>query len=930
MKKLPLLSAAPLALLIALAILIANAAPPIPLSQKQTVASSFNGAQSAHAADLDNDGDLDVIGAAATSNTVTWWENGNGWVAHPITTTFAGAINAVPADLDGDGDQDIVGAAQTADTIAWWENGNGWQSHLVDDTFNGVYDVQTADLDHDGDLDLLGAAFDGNEVAWWENSNGDGTAWTKETIDGSFGSASSVQTADLDHDGDLDVVGAAGSGNEIAWWENRLNTAQSWLKSTIQGSLAFAHWVDTGDVDDDGDMDVLGAILNDNDLIWWENNGSGGGWASHPVDTNFSEAHTVQADDVDGDGDLDVLGVALNADTVAWWENDGGGGTSWIKYDIDTTFNGAHSVEAADIDGDGDLDILGAARDGNEVAWWENGTIHRNALYPAESPVDNAVSGAYGVEAADLDMDGDMDMVGVAAGSGQVAWWQNTAGDGSAWSKVTVDGSFGGARAATTADVDGDGDLDVLASGINANAIAWWENLNGDGSSWQEHSVVNGFTGAFWVDAADIDRDGDVDVLGAAAFGGNTAAWFENMDGSGTSWSQTTLSNTFQLAVGIHAADVDGDGDQDILGASFGAFPSGAGGRVVWWENGAGWTLHPVDNSYLGAVGVYSGDVDGDGDIDVVGAANVDEEFTWWENLNGSGTSWNRQAVGSDFANAEGVYAADLDGDGDMDILGGSQIDNTVAWWENLNEDGATWMEHIVEDNFLEAVAVFAADMDGDGDNDIMAAGAVENAIRWWENVGGQFALETVETSPGTMPAGSQDDLLQVTAAHNGRPGDNDLELTSLALLFEEAAADPLSTAEANALIDNLYVYLDDGSGVFEAANDTLVTTVTTLSLSGGVQIVPFNDGDPNIQVAHGMEQSFFVVVALTADAHNQTPNSFTVTHLTEPTGGVVSEAEDATADTPLTLAYSENASAALVISGTVGGTVFLPVVLAP
>jgi hypothetical protein len=166
---------------------------------------------------------------------------------------------------------------------------------------------------------------------------------------------------------------------------------------------------------------------------------------------------------------------------------------------------------------------------------------------------------------------------------------------------------------------------------------------------------VSGFTGAFWVDAADIDDDGDIDVLGAAGFGGNTTAWFENTDGAGTVWNQTTLSNTFQLAVGIHASDVDGDGDQDILGASFGAFPSGAGGRVVWWENGAGWTLHPVDNSYLGAVGVYSGDVDGDGDMDVVGAANVDQEFTWWENVNGSGTSWTRQAVGTNFANAEGV-----------------------------------------------------------------------------------------------------------------------------------------------------------------------------------------------------------------------------------------------------------------------------------
>jgi hypothetical protein len=391
MKKSRLLLATIAPLFIgAIFLAIINASPPIPINQKHIIAPAFSGAQSAHSADLDNDGDLDVLGAAASSNSVTWWENGNSWAATPVTTSFSGAINAIPADIDGDGDQDIVGAARTANSVVWWENGNGWQSHPVDNAFIGVYDVQTADLDNDGDLDILGAAFDGNEVAWWENTAGDGSVWSKETIGGSFGNAASVQTADLDQDGDLDVVAAGGSANEIAWWENRLDTAQSWLKSTVQGSLNFAHWVDTGDVDGDGDADVLGAVLTDNDMTWWENDGSGGGWTSHPIDTNFSGAHTIQASDIDGDGDLDALGAALNGDTVAWWENTAGDGTSWTQYDVDTNFDGAHSVEAADIDGDGDTDILGAARDGSEIAWWENGTIHRYALFDNERPVDNA------------------------------------------------------------------------------------------------------------------------------------------------------------------------------------------------------------------------------------------------------------------------------------------------------------------------------------------------------------------------------------------------------------------------------------------------------------------------------------------------------------------------------------------------------------
>jgi hypothetical protein len=178
------------------------------------------------------------------------------------------------------------------------------------------------------------------------------------------------------------------------------------------------------------------------------------------------------------------------------------------------------------------------------------------------------------------------------------------------------------------------------------------------------------------------------------------------------------------------------------------------------------------------------------------------------------------------------------------------------------------------------------------------------------------------------MPGGGQDDLLQVVAVHNGRPGDNDLELTSLALLFEENTSDPLSSAEANALIANLHIYLDDGSGIFEGGSDTLVTTVSTLSLTDGVQIVPFTDGDSDVLVVYGTDETFFVVVALTSDAQNQSPNSFTITHLTDPAGSTVSQAEDSTADTPLIPAYSENVSASLTISGTSGATVYLPVAL--
>ena len=96
----------------------------------------------------------------------------------------------------------------------------------------------------------------------------------------------------------------------------------------------------------------------------------GQSWTEHDIDAAFSNANSVYAVDVDGDGDMDVLGAAFNANDITWWENDGS--ESFTEHTIDGSFNGAYSVCAADVDGDGDMDVLGAAYNADDITWWEN------------------------------------------------------------------------------------------------------------------------------------------------------------------------------------------------------------------------------------------------------------------------------------------------------------------------------------------------------------------------------------------------------------------------------------------------------------------------------------------------------------------------------------------------------------------------------
>ncbi len=709
-------------------------------NQNIIVASNAAGARSVYAADIDGDGDMDMLSASKYDDKIAWYENtdGNGtFGAQQVITTNADGANSVyAADIDGDGDMDVLSASENDDKIAWYENtdGNGTfgAQQVITTNAGGADSVYVADIDGDGDMDVLSASFYDSKIAWYENTDGAGTFGIQQVIDSGEYGTKFVYTSDIDGDGDMDVLLA--SYYKIAWYENTDGAGTFGVQQVITTSANGAVSVYAADIDGDGDIDVLSASFNDDKIAWYENtDGNGSFSVQQVITTNTDSAYSVFASDIDGDGDMDVLSASDYDGKIAWYENTDGAGTFGTQQIITTNTSGAYSVYAADIDGDGNMDVLSASFFDDKIAWYEN-TDGTGTFGTQQIITSIGASGAKSVYTADIDGDGDMDVLSASEQDDKIAWYENTDGAGTFSAQQVITTNTNLAKSVYATDIDGDGDMDVLSASALDDKIAWYKNTNGVGTFGAQQIITTNADYAKSVYAADIDGDGDMDVLSASEFD-DKIAWYENTDGAGTFGMQQIISTNANGALSVYAADIDGDGDMDVLSAS------DYDGKIAWYENtnGAGifGTQQVITTNASGAYSVYAADIDGDGDMDVLSASWNDSKIAWYENTDGAGTFGAQQVITTHASGTYfSVYAADIDGDGDMDILSASKFASKIAWYENTDGIGTFGAQQVISTNADGANSVYAADIDGDGDMDVLSASWGDDKIAWYENLG--------------------------------------------------------------------------------------------------------------------------------------------------------------------------------------------------
>ena len=640
--------------------------------------------------DMDGDGDGDVIRIV----------NNELWLIEQTapniyrTTRDLGIVGDTPnihfADVDGDGIQDAVFG--TNKWIRILGGGNYIAPQTLVPGLIGSIDIRMADVDGDLDLDAICSYTSGTANIGWAENLGGGIFGPSQLITSGGNTYTTFDVADIDQDGDPDF---AVTQPTLKWFENA--GGGSFISHAIDPGTDF-YEIHLADVNGDLAPDIL--VTNDYSGVGYAyiyrftNTGGNTFVAGAPIATSSMQGFTeVRLIDRDGDGDLDLYyGLGINIQvpsSVVSLVNNGLGNFAGVGSYLSS--NGITPFDVGDLDGDTLADLVG----------WDSSGLYAIVSAGGGNIRLSSISGPTSIHASDMDNDGDMDVLmsayqysgayPIGAAPLQVAYHTNNGNGNMAETPVQVRQSFQSTNFTLPCDVDGDGDMDVVAQlttswgvGIQVYVI---KNMGGGQfdttGTIGTIDIYNPFVGqVIPIIMRDMDQDGDPDAVISTGLPGNQVQVCKN-DGNGN-FDAGQFYTWPGFSSWMTLCDVNADGAPDIVWGNW----SNGGTDSLFWNanNGMGVpgssqflgiapnTVIPMDSPII----LRSKDLDNDGLEDLMffdGAS-----FGMLRNMGGNAFSTG-QAFSASSAVAFDI--GDMDGDSLPDIVA-LRANHDIVMWRNL------------------------------------------------------------------------------------------------------------------------------------------------------------------------------------------------------------------------------------------------------
>ncbi len=667
-------------------------------------------------------------------------------------------------DVDGDDRKDLI--AQALPDVYWFEAtssaGNSWSGKKIG-TVPATSHVNSQGFERGqiitGGKEEFVIAGDGDIYLFEIPSQPDNEQW-KVSLVGANTSDEGIGLGDIDGDGDLDLAaGRRPEGQEepliVVWFENPGTHSKPWVDKEIGRSNHPIDRVEIADLNGDERADIIiseerwPGLEPDGNLFWYEQpeDNSAEKWERHRVVTQYS-MNNLDVKDLDDDGDWDLITNEHKGPNLSlqFWENDGEG--NFTCHIIDEGKENHLGTQLADLDKDGDFDIVGAGWDRYQFMHvWRNDRKDRRFQWKHLSTVNGDLPATNGGNqqtaslVVDVNKDGinDIFITERTAAPAVIALLRDRSG----WQRYVIEDESLRIEAGSAAhDIDGDGDTDIVFGGESrSNEIWWWENPYPDlnpNQPWKRHYIKKS-AGTKHHDQAFIDFDGDDQKEFVFWNQYSAGIFFAEIPENPAAKEEWDYQPIYTYATdgemeprstypgwrrtheheGLFAMDMNDDGVDDIVG----------GGR--WFEYREGIFIeHIIDAGYTFTRSAAGQLIEG-GRPEVVMVVGDGMGplvlYEWQEGF------WKSTVLIDEVDNGHTLDILDFDGDGHLDIFnaemrfGEGNPDAEVRIF--LGDGKGNFSKHVVARGYGVHEGRLT-DLDGDGDLDVLGKPYTWNAPR--------------------------------------------------------------------------------------------------------------------------------------------------------------------------------------------------------